>query len=51
MTDNIKKLRAATARDDTRGAVGKVGWGGTTIYGTIHGQYMGRHERTTETRN
>ena len=34
MTDNIKKLRAATAREDTGGAVGKVGWGGTAIHGT-----------------
>ena len=51
MTDNTKKLRAATAWEDIGEAVGKVGWGGTAIHGTIHGQYMGQHERTTETWN
>ena len=51
VTDNIKKLRGATAREDIGGAVSKVGWGGTAIHETKHGQYMGRHERTTETWN
>ena len=39
VTDNIKKLRAATARDDTRGAVGK--------FAGVAQQYMGQYMGST----